>query len=324
MKERQRIFVPITYMIISVVFILVAKPVIAQEPISPIPQQVQVDKKKVQLGKKLFHDPRLSANNTISCATCHPLDNAGMDGTKFSNGINGNLGVINTPTVFNSSLNFFQHWDGRAATLEDQIDNPIHNPNEMGSDWPTIVAKLQKDQVLNKLFKEIYNEGINPTTIKDAIAAFEHTLLTPNSRFDRYLRGETEAITNSELEGYKLFKAYGCASCHQGEGVGGNMFETMGVFRNYFADRGGITISDLGRFNITGEEKDRHKFKVPSLRNVELTAPYFHDGTASTLTEAIQVMAKYQLGRAMPGEDSEKIAEFLRTLTGEFGEYTYE
>lgn len=161
-------------------------------------------------------------------------------------------------------------------------------------------------------------------TIKDAIATFEHSLLTPNSRFDRYLRGEVDAITDSEREGYRLFKAYGCSSCHQGVGVGGNMFETMGVFRDYFADRGNISTADLGRFNITGMEKDRHKFKVPSLRNVELTAPYFHDGTAPTLIDAIQVMAKYQLGRAMPGEDSEKIAEFLRTLTGEFGEYTYE
>ena len=160
MNEYKRIFVFTAYVATSLVIALVTETVVAQEPISPIPQQITVDKNKAALGKKLFHDPRLSADNTISCATCHPLNRAGTDGTKFSTGINGSLGVINTPTVFNSALNFFQHWDGRSATLQEQIDDPIHNPNEMGSNWPTIIGKLQKDPELKTLFSAIYREGI--------------------------------------------------------------------------------------------------------------------------------------------------------------------
>ena len=319
-----RKIITLFYLSVLAVFGFIPYMALAREPISPIPVQTQVDSKKAQLGKQLFHDRRLSANNTISCATCHPLNKGGTDGTVYSAGINGHLGSINTPTVFNSALNFVQFWDGRALTLEDQIEGPIHNPKEMATDWPTIIDKLQQDIKLNTLFNKIYSEGISAATIKDAIATFERTLNTPNSRFDRYLRGQTKVITKGELEGYKLFKSYGCSSCHQGVAVGGNMFEKMGIIHNYFANRGNLTTADNGRFNITGTEEHRHEFKVPSLRNVELTAPYFHDGSAPTLSIAIQIMSKYQLGRSISDKDTGKIVEFLHTLTGDLGEYADE
>ena len=295
-----------------------------REPISPIPLHTRVDDKKVALGKQLFNDKRLSANNTISCATCHPLNKAGMDGNVISIGINGNSGIINTPTVFNSALNFAQFWDGRALTLEEQIDGPIHASNEMGTDWSAVVGKLNKDSKLITQFNKIYPEGISAKTIKNAIATFERSLNTPNSRFDHYLRGDMNAISKREKEGYLLFKSYGCSSCHQGVSVGGNMYEKMGVIYNYFVERGDLTKADNGRFNITGDEEHRYEFKVPSLRNIKLTAPYFHDGTALTLYDAVKVMSKYQLGRTINDKDTRKIVEFLHTLTGDFGEYANE
>lgn len=310
--------------IASVFYALYPVAVWAVEPITPIPLKARLDINKVSLGKQLFHDRRLSKDNSISCASCHPLNNAGMDGKVVSVGVNGRLGVINTPTVFNSSLNFVQFWDGRALTLEDQIDGPVHNPNEMATDWPSIIKKLSMDHKLSASFNEVYSNGISSQSIKDAIATFERSLNTPNSRFDRYLRGDTNAITRQELEGYKLFKAYGCTSCHQGVAVGGNMFEKMGVIHDYFAGRVNMREADNGRYNVTGIEEHRHEFKVPSLRNIMLTAPYFHDGSAPTLLVAIQIMSKYQLGRTVGDEDIYKIIKFLHTLTGEFGEYANE
>lgn len=314
--------------IIALVFItesVTAKETISKEPITPIPIHSSVDKQKATLGKLLFHDNRLSGDNTISCASCHPLNNAGVDGMKFSKGIKGKLGVINTPTVFNSGFSFVQFWDGRALSLEEQIEGPIHNQKEMGADWLSIRVKLIQDKNYIDLFKKIYGDtGISALTIKDAIAAFERTLNTPNSRFDQYLRGQKDAITEREFEGYNLFKSYGCSSCHQGVLVGGNLFEKMGMFDDYFLKRGNITESDYGRFNVTGLEEHRYEFKVPSLRNVALTSPYFHDGSAATLQDAIGIMSKYQLGRQMTKEEIDKITGFLHTLTGEFGEYASE
>jgi cytochrome c peroxidase len=297
---------------------LMAGTAFADEPIRPIPLEVKLDAKKVALGDKLFHDKRLSANNSIACASCHGLDRGGVDGQAVSTGINGAKGPINAPTVFNSGFSFRQFWDGRADSLEAQAAGPVHNPKEMGSNWAEVIAKLGRDDALVAAFKESYADGLQAKNIQDAIATFERSLTTPNSRFDKYLRGDQKALSADELQGYRLFKQYGCIACHQGINVGGNMFQQFGVMGDYFKQRGNPTDADLGRFNVTKNPADKHFFKVPSLRNIALTAPYFHDGSARTLNDAVDVMFKFQLGRSAPAQDKELIIKFLRTLTGEF------
>lgn len=283
-----------------------------------LPQTLPLNTDKVALGKLLFHDPRLSKDDTISCASCHKLGSGGVDNLARSVGVAGGIGGINAPTVFNSGLNFVQFWDGRAATLEDQVDGPVNHPLEMASSWAQITIKLTADPNYPRLFSALYKDGITAATIKDALATFERSLITPNARFDKFLNGDANALTTQEQQGYALFKSYGCASCHQGQNLGGNMFEKMGLMGDYFAERGNKTDGDKGRFNITGKEQNLHEFRVPPLRNVALTAPYFHDGHAQTLEEAISIMAKYQLGRPMPATDLSAIAAFLHSLTGEY------
>jgi cytochrome c peroxidase len=288
------------------------------EPISPIPESVPLDPRKVSLGNRLFDDRRLSGDDSVACATCHILIRGGTDGLKRSIGIRAQPGEINAPTVFNSGFNFRQFWDGRASSLEDQIDGPVQHDKEMGSEWPATIAKLNLDAYYKSEFEKLYRDGIQPASVKDAIATFERSLITPNSRFDRYLRGDRDALTREEIDGYRRFKSYGCIACHQGVNVGGNMFERLGIMRDYFKDRGNITPADLGRFSVTGIEGDTYVFKVPSLRNVALTAPYFHDGSAATLEQAVVIMGTYQLGVAIPVDDVALIVKFLRTLTGEY------
>jgi cytochrome c peroxidase len=288
------------------------------EPILPIPDSHGQPPRKVALGKRLFLDPGLSADNTVGCAHCHRLSSGGGDGLPRSFGIGGAEGVINSPTVYNSGFNLAQFWDGRAATLEEQVNGPLHNPIEMGSDWTQVVAKLNRDSGYRRSFQAIYEDGITPANIRDAIASFERSLTTPGSRFDRWLRrGDEAAISKQERHGYALFKSYGCIACHQGVNVGGNMYHRMGTLGDYFADRGGeIAAADLGRFNVTGNPEDRHFFKVPSLRLATLTAPYFHDASAATLKKAIRVMGRYQLGRTIPDRDVAAIVAFLKSLVG--------
>lgn len=293
-------------------------PTASQEPIQPIPQEIKLDRRKVELGDRLFRDPRLSHDNTVSCASCHDLSKGGTDQRPSPIGIGGQIGDVNTPTVFNSGFNFRQFWDGRADTLEDQIDGPTHNPKEMGSSWPEIIGKLKQDSRYVSAFATLYPDGIQSRNIKDAIATFERSLITPNSRFDRFLRGDPTAITEDEKAGYQLFKDYGCVACHQGINVGGNMFQKLGVMVDYFSDRGKLAKPDLGRYNATGRESDRYAFKVPSLRNVARTAPYFHDGSVPNLEVVIELMAKYQLGRSLSPGDVQLIVKFLNTLTGEY------
>jgi cytochrome c peroxidase len=295
-----------------------SEPSWSNEPIQPIPLSVELDEKKVALGEKLFHDPQLSRNNTVSCASCHSLSTGGSDHLPRSVGIDGSPGKINAPTIFNSGFNFKQFWDGRSATLEDQIDGPTHASFEMGSNWPEIIEKLSQSPDYVAAFDESYAEGIKSDTIKAALATFERSLFTPNSRFDQFLRGNASSLTSEEKEGYRLFKSYGCASCHQGVNAGGNIFQKFGVMGDYFADRGKVTKADLGRFNATGDQADVYVFKVPSLRNVALTPPYFHDGSVSSLEEAVEVMSRYQLGRRLSPEDVARIVAFLKTLTGEY------
>lgn len=288
------------------------------EPLQPIPLDIKLDEEKVKLGEKLFNDPQLSHDNSVSCASCHVLSQGGTDQRVRSIGINGAVGDINAPTVFNSGFNFNQFWNGRADSLENQIDGPTHAANEMGSTWPEIISKLYEDPEYVSTFKKLYSDGIQEQNIKEAIATFERSLSTPNSRFDKFLRGNSKALDSQEKEGYRLFKEYGCVSCHQGVNLGGNMFQKFGVMGDYFASRGQVTPADLGRFNVTKNEQDIYTFKVPSLRNITLTSPYFHDGSAKTLKEAVNVMAKYQLGRQLSTKDTDLIIKFLNTLNGEY------
>ena len=292
---------------------------VSSESISPIPDSMpDLDQAKISLGNVLFHDTSLSHDNTIACASCHRLELGGVDGKKFSIGVGGKLSEINAPTIYNSGFNFRQFWNGRAETLEEQVAGPIHNPLEMGSNWAAVISKLKQSSSYVTAFSRSYSNGITSENIADAIATFVRSLITPNSRFDKYLKGDANAITEYELSGYKQFTSYGCIACHQGRNIGGNMYEKLGVMRDYFAERGNITEADKGRYAITNNPDDMHKFKVPSLRNVALTAPYFHDGTAQTLEQAVAVMGKFQLGISLPNDDVSRISAFLRTLTGEY------
>ncbi len=311
--------------LVSLTLLYTTKPYATElrsEPISPIPLSAQaLSSKKVALGEQLFHDPRLSSNNTVSCASCHNLSNGGTDNRQVSLGIHGASGAANAPTVYNSAFNFTQFWDGRAQDLQAQVNGPIHNPVEMGSTWPEVVEKLSQDSALLHRFGELYEEGISEHSIRDAIATFEKSLVTTDAPFDRWLRGDAQALSPEQVRGYKLFKSYGCVSCHQGANVGGNMFAYFGAVEDissYFQARGGrITPTDLGRFNVTGDPQDKHLFKVPSLRLAVKTAPYFHDGSVASLQHAIRLMARYQLGRDIPDAHTAAIEHFLHSLVGQ-------
>lgn len=289
------------------------------EPVRPLMPAPKTDPRKVELGRLLYHDTRLSADNTISCATCHGLDTGGVDRLRYSKGVNGQLGGVNAPTVFNATFNHRQFWDGRAADLAEQAGGPPLNPVEMASaSWEQIVEKLNRDEAFKNKFAEVYPEGLSGKTITDAIAEFEKTLVTPNSRFDKYLKGDKNALTKDEIEGYGLFKAAKCATCHTGHNLGGLSFEYMGVLNDYFADRGDMTDADKGLFNFEKAEKNVGKFKTPTLRNVALTPPYFHDGTVTSLEKAAAHMLKYQSGVRLSDADIKKIVLFLETLTGQY------
>lgn len=290
------------------------------EAIRPVQDSVPVDMRKVILGNLLFHDVRLSADNTVSCSSCHGLNTGGVDNKPFSEGVGGQHGGVNAPTVFNALYNFVQFWDGRAATLADQAAGPPLNPVEMArKSFDEICDKLKADAAFSKAFTEVYPDGINEANITNAIQEFEKTLLTPNSRFDKYLKGDMAALTTEELAGYDLFKKYNCATCHVGENMGGQSYELMGIKQDYFADRGTeLTVEDNGRFKETKNERDRYRFKVPGLRNVALTAPYFHDATQATLEDAVRAMGKYEVGVDLSQQEVKQIVAFLQTLTGEY------
>jgi cytochrome c peroxidase len=288
---------------------------LSREPIQPLPEPPREGALE-RLGRKLFHDKRLSSDGSVACSTCHDLERGGDDGRRTSVGVQGREGLVNAPTVYNASLNFAQFWDGRATTLEDQAKGPLTNPLEMNSKLPDVVNKLAADPEYAASFREAFTDGITEENVTRAIAAFERTLLSTQSPFDRYLQGDAGALGTAELTGYELFKSVGCIACHQGRNVGGNMYQRFGVLNDYFKDKGKLTEADYGRFNVTKNEADRFVFRVPSLRNVEHTAPYFHDGSADTLERAVQVMAKYQLGRELGGSEVSSIVAFLRSLSG--------
>lgn len=284
----------------------------------PLPSDVEVDRAKMALGRRLYHDPQLSGDGTVSCATCHMLSHGGAEPRRTSVGIRGQQGPINSPTVLNAVYNFRQFWDGRAADLLEQAAGPIGNPIEMDGDWDTILERLRADEEYVAQFQAAYGEdGLTQENVLDAIVQYESYLVTP-SDFDRWLEGDDDALTEQEKRGLRLFVETGCTTCHRGRNLGGTMYQRMGLVHDYFERRGGeITEADLGRFNVTNEEADRHKFKVPTLRNVELTSPYFHDGSEQELGGAVRTMAYVQLGQELNDEQVGDIVAFLESLTGE-------
>ncbi|MBI4695646.1 MAG: c-type cytochrome [Gammaproteobacteria bacterium] len=285
-------------------------------PLTALPHDLPVDAAKAALGGRLFRDKRLSADDSVACLSCHDLEHGGADALRTARGIGGQAVPRNSPTVFNAAMNFRQFWDGRAATLAEQAAGPITSPVEMGSKWQVLSGKLAADAGYRRAFAALYSDGITPRNVTDAIAEFERTLLTPDSPFDRYLRGEEGALSADAQRGWRLFRDRGCAACHQGANVGGNLFQVFGVLGDYFADRGHDDPSDQGRFNVTHDERDRHVFKVPALRNVAATAPYFHDGSAATLPDAVRTMARYQLGIELAADEVDAIVSFLGSLSG--------
>ncbi|MGB5703528.1 MAG: cytochrome-c peroxidase [Polyangiales bacterium] len=292
------------------------KPAAPPEPILPLPDSADVDMDKVLLGRSLYFDTALSGDGTVSCATCHMLEHGGAEPRKTSTGIGGQVGPINSPTVLNSSYNFVQFWDGRAKDLQEQAAGPVENPAEMGAKWPDVVERLKKNEEYATAFTKLYQDGITKDNATDAIAEYEKSLITP-SRFDAYLKGDDAAITDAEKKGYATFKEVGCTACHSGILAGGSMFQKLGLVKDYFKDRGTeITEADLGRYNVTKKDQDKHFFKVPTLRNVELTSPYLHDGSRATLEETVKVMGTYQLGRDLTDAQVNSIVTFLKSLTG--------
>jgi cytochrome c peroxidase len=280
------------------------------------------DHDEAMLGRRLFFDPRLSGDGTVACATCHQLDHGGAEARATSLGIRQQVGPINAPSVLNSSLNFVQFWDGRAPDLETQCAGPVTNPLEMGATWDQALAAIRGDATYVAAFADVYSpaEGVDPISqenVTGAISEYERMLVTPG-RFDRFVGGDATAMTDDERRGYALFTSVGCTTCHTGAGVGGTMYQRLGVVNDYFAECGRpLTDADNGRFNVTHDEADRHRFKVPSLRNVALTAPYFHDGSRADLADAVRTMGHYQLGRELSDEQVRLIVAFLGALTGE-------
>lgn len=305
-----------TAAIVLALLLLAAPTQAQQEPLRPLPPP-RVPAAEAALGRALFNDPLLSRDRTVSCATCHPLDKGGSDNLPVSVGVGGAKGAVNAPTVFNTAFNIAQFWDGRATTLEQQVDGPLQNPVEMDATWPEIIARLSKSDYAPR-FRATFGADPSPELVRRALAGFERSLITTDARFDRWLAGADQAIDADEKKGYALFKSYGCASCHQGANVGGNLFQKLGFFGNWFQDRGRpVDQADLGRFNVTGRDSDRHVFKVPSLRLAVLTPPYFHDGSVASLDEAIRIMGRYQLGRDIPDGDITLMVKFLGTLVPE-------
>lgn len=285
------------------------------EPILPIPQKLHYDTAKAALGEKLFFDPILSRDYTISCATCHDFSKGGADAHNVSTGIHQQKGSMNAPTVLNSVFNFTQFWNGRAKNLTEQALGPIHNPIEMGLTPAESTLRLKGDPAYSDAFEKITGRRtITTNDIAAMIAEYEKTLITPNGKFDLYLRGKGK-LSTKEMEGYQLFKTLGCISCHNGVNVGGNSYQKMGAIlaieRNAKTD---------DRYALTHRERDKNVFKVPTLRNIVLTAPYFHDGSAVTLREAINKMSYHNLGIKLSEREIDALLVFLNTLTGKLAE----
>ncbi len=284
-------------------------PAVMESKVNPITED------KITLGRALYYETRLSASNEISCNTCHVLAADGADQKKTSIGHKKQTGKRNAPTVYNAAGHFVQFWDGRAATIEDQAKGPITNPLEMAmQDEKSVLAEIRKvkwyQQQFKKAFPETPGDPITMDNLAKAIGAFERKLVTP-SRWDKFLAGDDNALTSEEKAGFKKFTDTGCNTCHAGVYVGGAMYQKLGLAKPWPND------ADQGRFEVTKQEPDKMMFKVPSLRNVENTAPYFHDGSVTSLPEAVKLMGRHQLGKELSDADVTSIIAFLKSLTGE-------
>jgi cytochrome c peroxidase len=305
---------------VATLLVVFSNSAIAQTPntmFAPLPTQADnaqnpVTAEKIKLGKKLYFETKLSNANDISCNSCHGLNSYGVDNKQFSSGHKGQLGDRNSPSVYNSALHTSQFWDGRAKDVEEQALGPIMNPVEMAMGGETdVIGRLKADPEYPALFKAAFPKDTDPITFANvgkAIGAFERTLQTP-SRFDDFLKGNDKALSAQEKKGLETFKSVGCATCHFGDTVGGKMFQKLGLVKPY-------PTTDPGRFKVTNNEFEKYFFKVPSLRNVEKTAPYFHDGSIKTLDQAVKTMAEYQLGKTLTDEQTADIVAFLKSLTG--------
>jgi cytochrome c peroxidase len=273
--------------------------VVAEEPIAPIPEPPPIDPRKVKLGERLFGDPRLSHDNSRSCSSCHDLSTNGASMKRQDVGPDGSSLPFNTPTIFNATLNFRLGWEGKLRTIQSDVKAALENPQVMGASISEAVARLAADPDLRKEFIATYGSGPDAANMVDAIASFERTLVTPDSKFDRWLTGDAAALSTEELDGYRLFKSLGCVSCHQGVNVGGNLFERHGIFHPLASPKPEI-------------------LRVPSLRNVATTPPYFHDGSAQTLDEAVRKMGLAQLNSTLTDQQVNAIVAYLQTLTGKY------
>lgn len=290
-----------------------AEPLLA-EPIRPLPLRLAVEPARAKLGRALFHDLRLSRDNTQSCASCHQLQHGGADPRPLSPGAGGMLQLRNTPSIYNSTFNYRQTWVGSYSGIDWVLEHVMGAAAGAPSAWEIVASRLTGDPAMSGRFNSVYGEDISASLVKDALGSYLKLLVTP-SRFDRYLRGDKGALSADEKAGYAKFKSYGCVSCHQGINAGGNLFQKFGAMRELGA--GAAIAADQGRYALSRREADRHMFRVPGLRNVALTAPYFHNGSVATLDEAVAAMFKYQLGRDAPKQDQELIVRFLHTLSGE-------
>jgi len=279
----------------------------------------QITEAKVKLGKILYYDTRLSKDGKISCNSCHNLATYGVDNKPTSPGVGGTLGARNSPTVLNAAGQFVQFWDGREKDVEAQAGGPVLNPIEMAMpDAHKVVDKLKNVEMYKQLFANAFpdeKEPISFDNVKKSIGAFERTLMTP-SRFDEFLAGKTDALTEQEQKGLKDFMEVGCTTCHVGQNLGGTMYHKFGLFGNY-ADQLKTSVVDNGRFDVTKKESDKFFFKVPILRNIEKTWPYFHDGSVKNLDEAVKIMAKLQLNKDLSDDQVKDIVSFMHSLTGE-------
>lgn len=291
-------------------------PATEDSPVASLPASVELDPRKVALGRRLYTDKRMSGDGKVSCNDCHDLQKGGSNGIARSALPDRPPVAVNVPTVFNAAFNFRFAWNGRFRDIAEQIDTALGLKAAMNSNWEAAAKAIGDDAQYLHDFQAIYPEGLTDQTLREAISVYTLSLVTPNARFDRHLRGELQ-LTAEESRGWELFREYGCVSCHQGINIGGNMVQKLGIVRDYFRDRGNVEPADYGLFNSTGREDDRYVFRVPSLRNVALTAPYFHDGSVAELEDAVAVMARYQLGRTLAPSEIAAIASFLRSLTGE-------
>jgi cytochrome c peroxidase len=287
-------------------------------PLEPLPITVDFDRPRAELGELLFRDPSLSGDGKVACSDCHHESHGLADDQPHTAVAGRPETALNPPTMYNVRFLYKLSWSGKYDSLESHLDALMTNPKVMASSWQRATERLSELASYAAKFKAVFADGLTPPNVRQALLEYERSLVTPNSPFDRYLRGDAQAISSDAKQGFALFKSYGCASCHQGMAIGGNVFERFGVLRDYFADRGHFETADLGRFNVTSDERDRFVFRVPSLRNVALTAPYFHNGSAATLDAAVGAMAHYQLGRELDAKDTSSLVAFLRSLTGEY------